>query len=99
MSATDSHSDLLGHPFIQSTDSDSTLPEHPSAESIDSGSDSPEHRFTEADRRYLRIVNETTPLSDTIRAQALRPPRPPKRHYLSRLAVSAAITMRRQASN
>jgi hypothetical protein len=84
---------------MNSTDSNSTLLEYLSTESINSESDLPEHPFTEEQRRYLRIVNATTPLSDTIRTQALRPSRPPKRHYLSRLTVSAATTMRRQVSD
>ncbi|CAD0109062.1 unnamed protein product, partial [Aureobasidium uvarum] len=48
--------------------------------------------FTEPERRYLRIVNATTPLSDIIRAQAALPQRPPRRHYLSRLpSISESI--------
>lgn len=99
MSSTDSYSDLSEHFLTEPIDSDSTLPEHPSTESIDSETDLPEYPFTEAERRYLRIADATNPLSNIIRAQALRPPRPPRRHYLSRLPVSAAISMRRPASN
>ncbi|KAH0383952.1 hypothetical protein KCU92_g4853, partial [Aureobasidium melanogenum] len=78
---------------MNSTDSNSTLLEYLSTESINSESDLPEHPFTEEQRRYLRIVNATTPLSDTIRTQALRPSRPPKRHYLSRLtSISESIS-------
>ncbi|KAG9685905.1 hypothetical protein KCU95_g10421, partial [Aureobasidium melanogenum] len=93
MSPTDSDSHLLEQHSTESTDSVSTFLEHLSTESIDSKSDLPEHPFTEEERRYLRIVNATTPLSDTIRAQALRPSRPPKRHYLSRLtSISESIS-------
>ncbi|KAK6007862.1 hypothetical protein QM012_004676 [Aureobasidium pullulans] len=78
---------------MSATDSDSYLPEQPFTESIDSEVDLPEYPFTESQRRYLRIVNETTPLSDIIRAQAVRPQRPPKRHYLSRLtSISESIS-------
>lgn len=90
-------SDLPGHHSTESTDSD--LPERSSIESITSESDLPEYPFTEEERRYLRIVGETTPLSDIIRAQALRPQRPPRRHYLHRLPVSVTKTVRKQATN
>ncbi|CAD0089351.1 unnamed protein product [Aureobasidium vineae] len=66
---------------------------------IHSDSDLPDYPFKEPERRYLRIVNATTPRSDIIRAQAALPQRPPRRHYLSRLPVSTAPFMRRQASN
>lgn len=99
MSSIDSDSHLLEQPSTDSTDSGSALLEYLATESIDSETDLPEYPFNEEQRRYLRIVNQTTPLSDTIRAQALRPSRPPKRRYLSRLTVSAATTMRRQTSN
>ncbi|KAG9515553.1 hypothetical protein KCV07_g7376, partial [Aureobasidium melanogenum] len=93
MNSTDSDSHLLEQHSTESTDSNSTLLEYLSTESINSESDLPEHPFTEEQRRYLRIVNATTPLSDTIRAQALRPSRPPKRHYLSRLtSISESIS-------
>ncbi|KAG9555987.1 hypothetical protein KCU71_g8758, partial [Aureobasidium melanogenum] len=93
MSSTDSDPHLLEQHSTESIDSSSTLLEYLSTESINSESDLPEHPFTEEERRYLRIVNATTPLSDTIRAQALRPSRPPKRHYLSRLtSISESIS-------
>ncbi|KAG9720302.1 hypothetical protein KCU73_g14574, partial [Aureobasidium melanogenum] len=93
MNSTDSDSHLLEQHSTESTDSNSTLLEYLSTESINSESDLPENLFTEEQRRYLRIVNATTPLSDTIRAQALRPSRPPKRHYLSRLtSISESIS-------
>ncbi|KAH0022874.1 hypothetical protein KCU78_g5617, partial [Aureobasidium melanogenum] len=93
MNSTDSDSHLLEQHSTESTDSNSTLLEYLSTESINSESDLPEHPFTEEQRRYLRIVNATTPLSDIIRAQALRPSRPPKRHYLSRLtSISESIS-------
>ncbi|KAH0364376.1 hypothetical protein KCU65_g6783, partial [Aureobasidium melanogenum] len=93
MSSTDSDSHLLEQPSTDSIDSGSTLLEHLSRESIDSKTDLPEYPFNEEQRRYLRIVNQTTPLSDIIRAQALRPSRPPKRRYLTRLtSISESIS-------
>jgi hypothetical protein len=41
--------------------------------STHSESDLPEHSFTEPQRRTLRIVNETTPLSDLVRSEATLP--------------------------
>ncbi|KAG9946151.1 hypothetical protein KCU85_g6724, partial [Aureobasidium melanogenum] len=93
MSSIDSDSHLLEQPSTDSTDSGSALLEYLATESIDSETDLPEYPFNEEQRRYLRIVNQTTPLSDTIRAQALRPSRPPKRRYLSRLtSISESIS-------
>ena len=47
----------------------------------------PEYPFTEPQRRYLRIINETTPLSDIVRNQPSLPSLPPlrqiRRRYLN----------------
>ena len=58
----------------------------------------PEYPFTEPQRRYLRIINETTPLSDIVRNQpslpSLPPPRQIKRRYLnSPLPVSPVLRL------
>jgi hypothetical protein len=49
--------------------------------STHSESDLPEHSFTEPQRRTLRIVNETTPLSDLVRSGATLPLRSPRTYW------------------
>lgn len=66
--------------------------------STHSESDLPEHSFTELQRRPLRIVNETSPLSDLVRSEATLPLRDPRTFWKNEKPLPVSPELRLCAS-